>query len=659
MADIRQPLIIARRTLLIVGWTLALAAMTRENNSQTATRLPAPRATASPVTKVTASDASPSALPHAEAPVRITPRAAPVRPSEPDREFDDDSDDFEGVTVEKLAVTPASEIPAQDESGRPNYVAGQLIVRFQDGTPVDRELELIAEEGARVLSVIRGDGRAYVLELPADDEVAAAVKRFARLEEIDYAEPELLHYVNAKPSDAYYGSYGGQQDELQRWYFSGVGSDRNLNAEAAWDITTGNSSVVIAIIDTGVLLTHPDLAANLWTNSREIAGNGVDDENNGYVDDRNGWDFYFADNDPNPDYTATNDNGNVFHGTFVAGCAAAVSGNGVGVAGVSWRSRVMPLKVFAASGGAPSSAIASAIRYAADNGAHIINMSFGSSFTSFTMSDAIAYAWTKGVVLVAAAGNGNSDLPQYPARYPNVLSVGGTGGGSRYGSGAGSITARASFSQFGTNALDVVAPAVDIVSTSVLSMSDQAQGWGTAGNPSYFFGNGTSFAAPLVAGEAALLISRAQDLGLGSTLKNGDFRRYIVQGTVKMPDDPTDLPDAGPTWANRGRVDLLAALQRVGPKPTAPGNVSATVTGPTSVRLTWLDNASNETSYKVKRAVVTGSTTGAFQILAVVPANSTTFTDTTAQRGSSYRYKVIPVNNSGKSPATSNLVSLP
>jgi len=168
--------------------------------------------------------------------------------------------------------------------------------------------------------------------------VPTAAQQFAALQEIDFAEPNVLHYINDLPNDSLYTAFDGQSTELQRWYFNGIDTDSNLNAEAAWNITTGSSNIIIAVIDTGVAINHPDLAANIWTNP-----GGNDTNGDGYIGDIHGWDFYNSTNNPNPDLgDGVSGDGNVFHGTFVAGIAAAVSDNGVGVVGASWHSQIMP-----------------------------------------------------------------------------------------------------------------------------------------------------------------------------------------------------------------------------------------------------------------------------------------------------------------------------
>jgi subtilisin family serine protease len=523
MAEIRDTLVIVRRLLLVIGWALVLIQLTFGE---------------------VGADESEAKGQWLRARQELRARIAKARFRE-------------AVTLENH-VDESSEsgaIPATDGAGRWNYVAEQVIVQFREGTSPERCEEIICEQGGRIISTAHLRTGGYLVGLRAGASVPVAARQFAAQPEVDFAEPNILHYIDSEPNDELYAMFDGQPDNLQRWYYNGVGVDRGLNAEAAWEITTGDSNIVIAVIDTGVLLTHPDLAANVWVNSREVPGDGLDDDGNGYVDDIHGWDFYNNGNNPNPDLGEGTGDHNVFHGTFVAGCAAAVSDNGLGVVGASWKSRIMPLKVFTDDGGASATAIAAALYYAADNGANIANMSFGSQYSTKTILRAVKYAWKKGVLIVASAGNANSKQRQYPARYKNVIAVGGS-------SNAANPLGRANFSQFGPKAVDVVAPAVDVVSTGVISMADQLNGHGQAGEPTYYFGNGTSFAAPLVSGEAGLLLARARQLGLEMT--NADARKVILAATLPLGDDPSDIPNAGAKWAGRGRVDFLAALHLVG-----------------------------------------------------------------------------------------------
>jgi subtilisin family serine protease len=555
---------------------------------------------------------------------------------------------------------PIAQIPATDEIGRPNYVPARLIVRFRQELTDAARADAIATVNGRLIERLDPLDNEWLLALPADlplDAAAATLRQSGAVEDI---EPDILHYVHTLPNDALYTLFHGQPGELQRWYFNGLGADRCLNAEAAWSVTTGRADVVIAIIDSGVALDHPDLKANLWINPGEIDGNGLDDDGNGFVDDVHGWDFYHNNNDPNPDLGngLDDDNwggpdSNVSHGTFVAGCAAAVSNNNFGVTGASWNARIMPLKVFTDDGGAPASAIARAIRYAANNGAHIINLSLGSATPSRAIRRATIQAWNANLVLVASAGNGNSDKPMYPASLPRVISVGGSGSGS---GSSNAVASRAPFSQFGREAVDVVAPAVDIVSTAVYSVAHQQQGFGAAGDPSFFYGNGTSYAAPLVAGQVALMMSRARDLGLDSSLANADYRRAVFASAVDLPDDPHDKPDGGPHWDNHGRVDFSAAIQMIDDElvrqPRAPVEAKARLLSDNTVRVIWRDRSNNEDGFLIERAPFANQTAGPFEPVGIVGPNQTSFVDDTVEPDTGYIWRVRAFNVAAESPAS-------
>ncbi|MGD1017752.1 MAG: S8 family serine peptidase [Verrucomicrobiia bacterium] len=553
-------------------------------------------------------------------------------------------DNGNSVGDKQVVFASARDIPPQDDSGRPNYVPGQLIVRFRGGVPHHRQDEIVDELGGRILRTLDVRHGEYLVVLGGGISVPAAAEQLAKLQEVDFAEPNVLHYINDMPNVEYYTSYDGDSTELQRWYFNGIGSDSNLEAEAAWNVTTGSSNIVIAIIDTGVLTNHPDLAANLWTNP-----NVAEDATNGYPGDIHGWDFYNNGPDPDPDLGDGSGDENVFHGTFVAGVAAAVSDNGIGVAGASWYSQIMPLKVFTSEGGAPSTAIAEAIQFAADHGANIINMSFGSLYPTRSIDRAIQYAHAQGIIMVAAAGNNNSSQRSYPASYRYVISVGGSGSGSAVSGGsAANMRSRASFSEYGRKAVDVVAPAVDIVSTAVLSMTDQTNGLGTAGSPTYFVGDGTSFASPLVAGEAALLLSRAEQLGLDGSISPDAIETVILNATTYLGADTNSPANAGPDWAGHGRVDYLAAIQQIGPQlvtaPAAPSRLTAQPAGAGTVELNWTDRSDNEQGFMIERAEKSSGAVGTFDLIDEVGHGITRYTDDTAQSGVTYLYRVAAFN---------------
>jgi subtilisin family serine protease len=297
--------------------------------------------------------------------------------------------------------------------------------------------------------------------------------------------PENKGTQNTSPNDPLYQN--GSQ-----WYLDAI------NAPAAWDIVTGDTSQIIAIIDTGVDWDHPDLDDNIWTNWDEIPNNDIDDDNNGYVDDTRGWDYINNDNDPNDDNS---------HGTHVAGIAAAEGNNEIGICGVAWNSKIMPVKMLQSSGTGNSSDLASAIEYASDNGATVINMSLGSYGESLTVKNALenAYAGTgdgEGSILVAAAGNnalkvsvadpcktyGINPAPMFPAAYSWVLGVMAEDAGPCKGFSNWDFDGPVAFEGFN---YEIQAKGVGIMSTKP--------------NGSYWIKSGTSMASPEVAGAVAIM----------------------------------------------------------------------------------------------------------------------------------------------------------
>lgn len=330
----------------------------------------------------------------------------------------------------------------------------------------------------------------------------AAVQHFPWLRLV---EPNRVYQHSLAPNDAGYPFQWGHNNTGLEFPDSGTGQPAagvpgaDIDAELAWNITTGTDRVVIAVIDTGVQLTHPDLAANIWTNPLEIPNNGIDDDGNGFVDDVNGWDF--ASNEPAGQDNNPNDPPTQGHGTAVAGVIGAVGGNGIGVAGVMWNVSILPIKIFPENGGAPLFAIVQAQQYITilrrDYGVNIVasNNSYGAirpdAAGEFDSAEEIAIqqATNAGIVFVAAAGNdaNNNDGPvfAYPASYPNplIVSVAATNNRDRL----------ASFSNYGLTSVDVGAPGEQILTTAV--------GGG------YQYINGTSFASPYTAGVIGLLAS--------------------------------------------------------------------------------------------------------------------------------------------------------
>ncbi len=467
----------------------------------------------------------------------------------------------------KRKATPA---PKVDE--RPLYAPDEIVVRYEDGLdPLHSGVQALESRFGLVPIKFNESIQYHRYRLPESMSVSDAILLLRGDSLVDYVEANYIYYLDAIPNDSFYDNYQSVATDLAKWYFDGIGADRNLNAESAWDVTTGRTDVTIAIVDSGIDLDHPDLAANIWTNPGEVAGNGSDDDGNGFVDDVNGWDFQSNDNNPNPDLgNGIDDDGvggpdsNTFHGTFSASCAGAVGNNATGATGAAWNCKLMAVKIFTDDGGAFTTDIADGISYAAANGADVINMSFGGGFSS-TVQNAVNFAHGQGSVQVASAGNGNSSSQQYPSSLNFVISVGANDSGSVLAGGSGDLDGRASFSQYGTAAVDVVAPGTDLVGAAVLSVAE-----GNPGAPSYFLSSGTSFSGPTVAGLCALVISKGLDVGAGLT--NDDVENIIQNTANDLPDDPGDSPNGGSSWDNHGRVDFQAALDAVsgGPPVNTP-----------------------------------------------------------------------------------------
>jgi hypothetical protein len=253
-----------------------------------------------------------------------------------------------------------------------------------------------------------------------------------------------------------------------------------INAPEVWNQNITGNGIVVAVVDSGVDYTHPDLDGNIWRNAGEIAENGIDDDRNGYIDDIRGWDFVASDNNPmDLDFDG--------HGTHIAGAIAAERNN-FGITGVAPNAKIMPVRVLPFFGSGDPNNVAAGIRYAADNGANVINLSLGNEFApSNVINDAIQYANNKGSVVVVAAGNSGVDQPDYPARNANL-----------WGIAVGSIDVSGrmddSSNRSGSTPLDyLVAPGVEIVST----IPDE----------DYELRSGTSMATPHVAGVAALVLN--------------------------------------------------------------------------------------------------------------------------------------------------------
>ena len=376
-------------------------------------------------------------------------------------------------------VVPESPLPAQ-------AVAGEVIVKFsQNASPEQRMGVVDVAEGAVVEQLASSTVK---VDLGEGVDAGEAARSYEDQPAVEYAEPNYLVRI------------AGASDPLrsQQWALTTTGID------AAWSITTGRPDVMVAVIDTGIDLEHPDL-------SGQVSG---------------GYDFVNEDADP------TDDHG---HGTLVAGSIAAKANNGAGIAGTAPGVRLLALKALSATGIGNDFDVARAIRYAADRGAKVINMSFGGPDASQTLQDAIDYAYAKGVVLVGAAGNEGQGSLYYPGAGAHVMAVG----------ASDRLDRRASFSNYGRS-LSVIAPGVSVLSTSRGGRYDPV--------------SGTSIAAPQVAGVAALIFSN------WPSLRPDDVRARIERSAK---DGGTPGYDEQYGW---GRLDAAAAMAA----PEEPSEASQT-----------------------------------------------------------------------------------
>jgi subtilisin family serine protease len=397
-----------------------------------------------------------------------------------------------------------------------------IVVGTQDAASLS-SVEQFAQSHGYVVSA--GDARlgALSIDVPSGTHIVTALSEFALLPGVAFVEPQYRLTTADVPSDPLYGR--------QRAYLEKV------NAPEAWDIEKGRPDVIVAVLDTGVDVTHADLRGRIWRNASEIAGNGRDDDVNGCVDDVNGCAFV---NDPVSGCTrATNGavDDHLGHGTFVAGIIAASGGN-AGMVGVARNVTLMPVRVLDCAGSGTSMAVAQGMIYAAANGADVINISLGGAEDAAIMREAVRIATDEyGALIVAASGNSGAAGVSYPARYDRVLAV-----------GAASIadaTRPASFTTAGPE-VDVVAVGERIVGT----VPDAAcsEFLPCIGNTPYATGSGTSFSAPQVSGLAALILSHRP------ATPPATVAALIKDTAVPVPDGPRA------DWAGAGLIDMAAAL---------------------------------------------------------------------------------------------------
>ena len=477
----------------------------------------------------------------------------------------------DGLVLESTVGTPP------DPNEKPKWVADEVLFKLKDPIAAENlsqgqltesralKKEMFMDRHHLTAAHLSPSGERpmrhrgfYRAALPSGKPMEASLQELRSDPDVEWAAPNYLYYTQAtQPNDPRYG----------RQYHA-----RYVGLESAWDSHTGSADVVVAIIDTGVHYNHRDLNDNIWTNPGEIPNDGIDNDGNGFIDDQMGWDFVSASasdvasgEDPGPrDNDPMDFHG---HGTHVAGIVGAEGNNGTGVTGVAWDVSLMVVRAGYKNtrnqGVLADADIADALYYACDNGAHIVNMSFGGSLPSLLHRTVTSYCVEKGVLLVAAAGNSWSNTRFYPAAYDEVFAV----------AASDRMNDKAFFSSYGIW-IDVTAPGDNI--------------WSTLATGGYGVMSGTSMAAPIVCGVAALLKSarpemtaeelalhlRASARDLNATA--ADFFTGLGAGLVQadLVTDTADLPphlgvvSIASEWHNRseGTIDLRPTVRNFSAK---------------------------------------------------------------------------------------------
>lgn len=421
-----------------------------------------------------------------------------------------------------LLLTSSSIVFAADLTtalNTPAYRPGELIIRYKDDAVGLKSLT--ARKASSVHSFSRIKARQ--VKLDRQTSVDEALEQFRADPNVLYAEPNYIIRKTNTPNDPRF---------YEQWNM------RQISAPTAWDSYTGpynpSDSLIVAVLDTGIAYSHPDLQNNLWVNPGEVCGNGIDDDGNGYVDDCYGINLggNGANGDPWDDDTKDS------HGTHLAGIVGAVGNNGIGVTGVNWNVRIMAVKFLHGPDGEGDLANAlKGVEYALSKGAKIINMSFEVSYDSQSLRDAIAAADRAGALIISAAGNDGKNIdnsPVYPAsiRTANNISV----------ASSTNTDTLSSFSNYGKQSVYLAAPGGSRGSGTILGTA-----WHNDGQTLYSYISGTSIAAPHVTGAAALLWN------MNPALSPYQIKARILNGT-----DPLDSM-AGKTVTS-GRLNLAKVV---------------------------------------------------------------------------------------------------
>jgi subtilisin family serine protease len=521
------------------------------------------------------------------------------------------SDTSSGTAGVKIT---AQSILTQMEKGK--YVQGELLVKFKPNVAAASVQKIHRVVGASVIKKYSIVSNLERVKLPQGLSVRDAVIQYMSDPDVEYAEPNyIVHIASVQPvipSDTYFDD---------QWPLRNIGKYANgtygadIKAALAWNITAGNGYIKIAVVDTGIDYSHPDLVGNIW------AGNGYNFVTCAKFDVDGNCEIPSVPNDDPMD-----DNG---HGTHVAGIIGARGDNNLGVTGVMWHVNLMAIKVLNADGEGSWGDIEDGIQFAIDNGARVINASFGGYDYEQSFFDVVSAANSAGILLVAAAGidGSNNDVtPFYPASFdlPNVISVAATDQNDEL----------VAFSNFGPNSVDIAAPGTYIIST-VPTWWATYEGYGDLEMFS-----GTSMSTAFVSGVAGLLMSYYD----GSS--NTNFTVAQIRDTILGFADHENYGYPGLATLKgkiktEGRLDAFLAVASL----ATPSDLVADAKSPGLVDVTWSDNSVGEDGFKLERS--TNGTT--FSPLVTLDTNSTSYEDESVTQGTTYYYRIKAFNWIGES----------
>ncbi|MFC7439920.1 S8 family peptidase [Laceyella putida] len=387
-----------------------------------------------------------------------------------------------------LSMVPLSSVASATPAiPSPHNKPGEIIVKFKPHVSKKRMEALHSKTGSHVEETSKLGFQVLKVK---NSSLKALLQKYKQNPDVEYAEPNYIYHASLLPTNRYPQSWQTRFNITPNdpGFWTKQWGPKRVQAHLAWNATQSNGTVKIAVVDTGVQSTHPDLRGKVL----------------------NGWDFVENDNSPQ------DANG---HGTHCAGIIAAATNNRVGIAGMAPNAKLLPVRVLNGAGEGTVTDVADGIKYAADQGAKVINLSLGGPESSSTIKSAVDYAWSKGAVVVAAAGNESTSQPSYPAYYSNAIAVASTNPDDT----------RSSFSNYGTW-VDVAAPGANIYST--------------INGSAYAYESGTSMAAPHVAGIAGLLASQG---------------RTNVQIRAAIENTADKVPGTGTNWTH-GRVNAYKAV---------------------------------------------------------------------------------------------------